>query len=95
MKVKLSYTVDLENVPNEVHTILNLKTNLNYNDLMDNIYHSLDKKDYFGTIEDIDSLRKKLSSIDLVLSDCQSILTGYTKALVNQESNNNDTSDGE
>lgn len=94
MKVKLSYTVDLEDVPNEVSTILNLKTNLEYDQMMKRVYEALNQKNYFAAVEHVEVLRKKLSSIDLVLSDCQSILTGYTKALVNQE-NNNDVSDGE
>jgi hypothetical protein len=93
MKVKLSYTVDLDEVPNEVSTILNLKTNLQYDKLMDGVYQALNQKNYFSAIENIDIMRKKLSSIDLVLSDCQSILTGYTKALTQEELN--DTSDGE
>lgn len=93
MKVKLSYTVDLDDVPNEVSTILNLKTNLQYDKLMDGVYQALNQKNYFSAIENIDIMRKKLSSIDLVLSDCQSILTGYTKALTQEEQN--DTSDGE
>lgn len=94
MKVKLSYTVDLDDVPNEVSTLLNLKTNLQYDKLMDGVYEALNQKNYFSAIENIDSVRKKLSSIDIVLGDCQSILTGYTKALVSPE-NTNDTSDGE
>lgn len=94
MKVKLSYTVDLDDVPNEVSTLLNLKTNLEYDKLMDTVYDALNQKNYFGAIQSIDSVRKKLTNIDMVLSDCQSILTGYTKALSTPESND-DTSDGE
>lgn len=94
MKVKLSYTVNLDDVPNEVSTLLNLKTNLEYDKLMDSVYDSLNQKNYFTAIQNIDSVRKKLNSIDMVLSDCQSILTGYTKALVVPESSN-DVSDGE
>jgi hypothetical protein len=94
MKVKLSYTVDLDDVPNEVNTILNLKTNLKYDDMMNNVYESLSQKNYLVAIDNIDLVRKKLSAIDMVLNDCQSILTGYTKALVQQESTNEQT-DGE
>lgn len=94
MKVKLSYTVDLDDVPNEVKTILNIKTNLEYSNLMDGVYEALNQKNYFIAIEKIESLRQKLNSVDIVLNDCQSILTGYTKAIVNTESTN-DTSDGE
>jgi|688.fasta_scaffold301474_3 hypothetical protein len=94
MKVKLSYTVDLDDVPNEVNTILNLKTNLKYDDMMNNVYESLSQKNYLVAIDNIDLVRKKLSAIDMVLNDCQSILSGYTKALVQQESTNEQT-DGE
>jgi hypothetical protein len=94
MKVKLSYTVDLDDVPNEVNTILNLKTNLKYDDMMNSVYESLSQKNYLVAIDNIDLVRKKLSAIDMVLNDCQSILTGYTKALVQQESTNEQT-DGE
>jgi hypothetical protein len=94
MKVKLSYTVDLDDVPNEVSTILNLKTNLKYDDMMNSVYESLSQKNYLVTIDNIDLVRKKLSAIDMVLNDCHSILTGYTKALVQQGSTNEQT-DGE
>lgn len=94
MKVKLSYTVELDDVPKEVSTILNLKTNLEYDNMMNSVYESLNQKNYLVAIENIDLVRKKLSAIDIVLNDCQSILTGYTKALVQQESTNEQT-DGE
>lgn len=94
MKVKLSYTVELDDVPNEVRRILDLRTSIPYVTILDSVHKALEDKNYTLAIEKIESLRHRLNSVDIVLNDCQQILTGYTKALVIPE-NTNDTSDGE
>jgi len=94
MRVKLSYTVDFDDVPNEIRRILDLRINIAYAKILDSIHKAIEDKNYIVAIEKIESMRQKLNSVDLVLSDCTSILSGYTKALVIPE-NINDTSDGE
>ncbi len=94
MRVKLSYTTDFDDVPNEVRRILDLKTNISYVTILDSVHKAIEDKNYTLAIEKIEFMRQRLNSVDIVLNDCQSILTGYTKALVTTE-NTNDTTDGE
>jgi hypothetical protein len=81
MRVKLSYTVDFDDVPQIV------------NNKLREIGGSLEKCGLAvkpelwedGTIltrlENIDSVRKHLALLDAQLEDCYSILAGYNKAL--------------
>ncbi len=91
MKVKLSYTVEFDDVPFEIQRILDSKTNLQYATIIDSIHKSLQQNNHIEAISRIENLREKLNAVDLTLSDCHSILTGYVKALTDK---NNDESNG-
>ena len=85
MRVKISYTVEMEEVEKEVAEIMVKATN----DL-DEAYHEVvstqslidtgtgDLDQYLETIE---LARKRMMRADQVLEDCSSILKGYKQAL--------------
>lgn len=79
MKVSLSYTVELDDVPEEVIRLLSDTPNLNIEHTKRCMIELIRKKNTILAIEDIESLRKQLAILDRRLVDCQSILTGYTK----------------
>ena len=79
MKVKISYTIDMENVPSEVNHFLaevgnKLKTTSSKQIIVqdDNVVQAL---------KDIESLRSILLDVDTRLNDCYGILAGYNKAV--------------
>tara|TARA_R110000824_G_scaffold6612_2_gene30538 strand:+ start:5853 stop:6254 length:402 start_codon:yes stop_codon:yes gene_type:complete len=79
MKVSISYTVDFEDVPEEMlkmtHRALNEYENINFSDLG----KALEEKNYGIAIEEIHLLRTKLAEVDIHLNDVASILNGYMK----------------
>jgi len=84
MRVRISYSVEMDNVPQEVSELLKkraeqLDAALN---LLEDAAHSLDAKDpdlgiCYNTIEKI---RIKLAEVDATLADCHGILTGLLQA---------------
>lgn len=80
MKVKISYTIELDDVPNQVCKLLsdhdlNLLTK-QFNELNEVIAsNNID-----NALFNIDLFRRKLASLDQTLDDAQSILDGYMRA---------------
>ncbi len=88
MKVKISYTVELDEVPNQVYKFLiNEKINTiskDYDNLLKLIIESRTEQ----ALDEIDTFRRNLALIDQRLDDAQSILDGYMRA---RYSNNTQT----
>lgn len=80
MKVKISYTVDFDEVPNQVCRILSYEQlsalNREYNDIIENISEKNTQK----ALTQIHDFRVKLAKIDQTLDNAQSILDGYLRA---------------
>jgi hypothetical protein len=80
LKVKISYTVELDDVPKQVYKFLiNEKVsilNKDYDNLLKNIIDGYTEQ----AIAEIDTFRRNLALIDQRLDDAQSILDGYMKA---------------
>lgn len=86
MRVKISYTVEFDDVPKIVNDKLSeiagdleraglaLKP-----DLWERNWTSIEKLDH------IDTMRKNLMTLDNQLEDCYSILAGYNKALADSK----------
>ena len=75
MRVSISYSVDLESVPNEVDKLLGECEG----DLRE-IHGKFDRaigKSALDLIKEIDIIRLMLVDFDARLSDCSNILTGY------------------
>jgi hypothetical protein len=85
MRVKIAYTVEFEDVENEVKEImqralLNIEQACNESqEATSNLDTS--EIDIVSIIQKLDSARRKLSKADIVISDCQEILAGYKAAL--------------
>ena len=75
-KVKITYTVDLEDIPSEVSSMLH-KTYWTLKQEIEKLDQSVTDKNVAGVIELIDNFRQSLTNIDLKLDDCYSILVGY------------------
>ena len=80
MKVKISYTVELDEVPNQVHKYLYNQSDMSLDKLLEGILKLIKEGNIQGALEDIDFFRKDLAKLDLKLDDAQSILDGYMKA---------------
>ena len=84
MRVRLSYSVDLEQVPEHVAQLIDDEwENISYCDhLIKEIIQSLNAEEPFidSSIKKIDLIRQTLGSIDLRLNECESILEGYDQA---------------
>ena len=77
MKVNISYAVELEDVPVEVGKLL---TNVgHYMATLLNDIEEVGASNPTKAIESIAKIREGLSDLDLRLSDCSSILSGYVE----------------
>jgi|TARA_Y100000310_G_C20553292_1_gene749229 predicted component of type VI protein secretion system len=84
MNVRIGYTVELEEVPNESKRIMK---GVMYG-LQDDISHLLDIHDFnpYAVVNDIDKFREKLIKYDQQLQDCSDILRGYIEATTSANS---------
>ena len=96
MNGKITLTVDMDKVPQEVQRVLdNIVKELDALSALTR--HMRDFDDHLKVIDRIDDVRKKLSLLDLNYEDCYAILTGYLKyqaekrlALMKQQEPQND-----
>lgn len=79
MKVKISFTVDMQDVPHEVNVRL-----YNTHIVLDRLKKEclrVNTDNVSETMDSINELRKQLLDVDTSLGDCYSILAGYNNAL--------------
>jgi hypothetical protein len=87
LKVKISYTVELDDVPNQVHKFL-IDENLSVISRdYDNILKIIDDNNIEQALHEIDIFRRNLALIDQKLDDAQSILDGYMRARYGSNTN--------
>jgi len=80
MRVKVSYTTDLDQVPYECWRLLDYKVHngFEFTEKLKNLYQSLDNNaDPVSILNDIHEMRMILSSYDQCLADIDTILTGF------------------
>ena len=94
MRVKIAYTVELEEVENEVKEILG-KSITDIDEALSDSMHVLSELDSGQElpylIETLDSSRRKLAKADAVLADCQTILDAYSQVLQKLEEEQNES----
>jgi hypothetical protein len=73
MKVKVSYTVDIEDIPKLIDDIM-ASCRSRFNKGV-SLKYDINKLDEFATI--IDEMRRNLSLMDSQLEDCLSMAAGY------------------
>ena len=85
MRVKIAYSIELEEVESEVKEIMNRALNhaeeaskdaFEATSLLDT-----DKSDILSIAKQLDSARRSLAKADIIISDCQEILMGYHATL--------------
>ena len=85
MRVRISYSVDLDEVTPEISDLVRKKMHFldEAGDLMENVMGSLNdrKPDYAVCLSSIDNARQKLAQFDMILSDAHLILSGYMHAV--------------
>ena len=79
MRVKIQYSVDLEDVPNQVERLL--PEGWEISDIREQIAEIEPDTDPIQAMKTIDYIRKQLFSLDNRLEDCYSILQGYVGVL--------------
>ena len=87
MKVKITYTVDLSEVPNKANPLLDTAA-AESKELLERICALKDLKNESidKCLKEIADIRKTLMNIDFALDDCDAMLTGYLKTLVDGSS---------
>lgn len=98
MRVKIAYTVELEEVESEVSEIMSraaLDLDFAYQEVV-RIQMDLDTKvgDLNSKIVQLDIIRRKMAKADQILSDCQSILQGLEQTKKQIEEQENEIQDG-
>ena len=96
MRVNISYSVDLEEIPESVGKLLK-QVELDYSRLntkFASIITCLSSDEVHNATLKIDEMRKELFKIDARMMDCVSILDGYQQTLMQLREPNQETSDG-
>tara|TARA_B100001250_G_scaffold377809_1_gene367179 strand:+ start:34 stop:312 length:279 start_codon:yes stop_codon:yes gene_type:complete len=91
MKVKIAYTVNLEEVPSKTDPLIEdscklveeVRTRLQA--LREVRETSIEK-----ALKEVEDIRRSMMDIDLALSDCDSMLAGYLQALTAMEEPSSD-----
>ena len=98
MRVKIAYTVELEEVEKEVSEIMSraaddldfcYQETINLQNLMDTGTNNLEE-----SIETINIMRKKMMRTDQVLEDCNAVLEGLSNVRKQLEEQKNEIQDG-
>ena len=98
MRVKITYTVELEEEESEVSEIMSravLDLDFSYQELV-RIQMDLDTNvgDLKSKIQQLDIIRRKIAKTDHRLSDCQYILEGLNETRQKIEEKQNEIQDG-
>jgi hypothetical protein len=88
LKVKISYTVELDDVPRQVYKLLIDEKVSVINKDYENLLKLIIEGNTEQALDEIDTFRRNLALIDQKMNDAQSILDGYMRA---RYSNNNQT----
>jgi len=80
MNVRISYTVDFDEIPEKVDKMLDEAHNI-LEEVVASPLEKVDKNSVLKALGDIETLRKRLLVVDTRLADCYNILAGYNKAL--------------
>lgn len=89
-RVKISYTIDLEEIPKKISNFLNESKNILKHildkDLVEAETNLTTKENVIKTLQNIEDIRQSMISIDFRLEESYGILLGYQKALLELKS---------
>ena len=87
MKVKISYSVDIDNIPDNVIKILE-QVESNFETVSEKLHHTSAKaestREYLKILDEIDQIRKEMFQIDSQLEECYDIVGGYQRVRIKQ-----------
>jgi len=83
MKVKISYSMDLEDIPREVNKLL-VPRLAKLEDMLKDSRFNVTKDTVDLSILNLQYLRDVLLEVDTRVAECYSILQGYKEALIEQ-----------
>jgi len=92
MRVNISYSVDLEDVPTTVNRLIHemkKESFLPLNKKIDDLLLFLSQGNEKRAVQLVDEVRQDLAKMDLRLLDCGGILEGYQNASLNKKSTKN------
>ena len=84
MRVNISYSVDLDDIPDKVLEFLDGVKEQQRNELaeaLESITGAMEHRNYVVATEQIAAMRNTLAAMDICLDDCMHILAGYSKTL--------------
>ena len=98
MRVKIAYTVELEEVESEISDVMSRASedlDYSYTELTRIQLDLQTKADNLSeNIEKIDIIRRKMSKADAILQDCQSVLEGLLQVKTQLKEQENEIQDG-
>ena len=87
MRVNIMYSIDLENVPNEVvkhlDEVQEKHESISYK--FDNAASTINSGSFTEAMKKIVEIREQLAREDIRLQECLDILLGYQQALINEQ----------
>lgn len=83
MQVKITFTVDMDEVPSRVDKQLIEGMHI-LRDIFDGKLSEVSRENAVSTLDWIERTRKKLLQVDTKMADCYNILLGYNKAVAEQ-----------
>jgi len=85
MKVKIAYTVDLDEIPQKIQDFLKQSEEILYSkEIKDNFKKAkiaLDEGNFQGGLESMELVRNKLIETDIRLEDCTRVLVDYQSTI--------------
>ena len=79
MKVSISYTVDFDDVPDEIMKMVHRSRDEYENLMFSDVINPLEAENYGVALDQIHEFRTKLANVDVYLNDAVAILNGYMK----------------
>ena len=83
-KVKITYAVDLNKVPNKSQELITESYYWLSGALakLENVHLDNEEKNFQDTLEEIDKIRRALADVDQRLDDCVAVMSGYHKTMI-------------
>jgi hypothetical protein len=94
MRVAISYSTEIEDVPTEIDRLLMFTERPDIQRSLKEISELVLENDCINAMNKITQLRKELGILDYRLRDFGSIISGYVNAVIEEEPNESETSEG-
>jgi len=93
MRVGLTYSTEIENIPYEIERLLLSVETPDIHYSIEDIKDLIIDNNCVNAMIKIDKLRKQLGNLDYRLQDCHAIISGYTNAMTKKNSTNDPQTD--